>query len=600
LTPCIPSIMGGTQVPTPLVQILNVGVIRGMSKPQSNPNQEHYRMSISDGSHSCVVMLATQCNGMVLDGTITQHSVVRLTEYIINEVRGKRIVIVLKMEVMGGPLDAVIGTPTDFDSGAENVAPQHQQQQAQHQQQPKQEPAYKPPQQQPQVHPQQPQYEGEDISQHRLLPIKLLTPYRQRWTIKGRCTYKSAIKPYQSERGNGTVARIHLLGEDTGEIEATLWREAVDKFYEVFEVGKVYYISKGTVKQANKRYSNVNNDYTITIETWSIVQPAAEDGTIKNAQYDFVSIADIANMHPDATVDVFGIMIEIGEATPLTTKAGKDTFRRNIKLADKTGSAIELTLWGDQATAPGMNFDQALNCVLAIKSARVSAFNDKSLSSGFASILQLSPDLPECHELKAWFDSQGQETSFAQISQPRGGEGGGGGGGSSELKTIAQMKQEAAMSTNATYFTVKLTVALFGKEHNVYYPACSKCNKKVNQVGDVWRCEHCDANYDTPDYRYILSCNASDHTGSQWINSFDDVAKQLLGIDAKTLNEQRDEPAYDAVFDEAVFKSYKFRIRAKQETYQDDTRLKYVVHRIFPMDYVQDTANLIEEINKYG
>ena len=391
------------------------------------------------------------------------------------------------------------------------------------------------------------------------------------------------------------MARIHLLGEDSGEIEATLWREAVEKFFDLFEVGKVYFISKGTVKQANKRFSNVNNDYAITIETWSIVQPAPEDGTIKTAQYNFVSIADIAGLAPDTTVDAYGVLIEVGEATPLTTKAGKETFRRNVKLADKTGSAIELTLWGEQATA--MDLHDAVHSVLAIKGARVSSFNEKSLSSGFSSILQLSPDIPECHDLKAWYDSQGQAVSFAQLSQPRGGDGGGG-SGSNELKTLAQMKAEAAVSDTACYFTVKLTIALFGKEQNVYYPACDKCNRKVNQVGDGWRCEPCDATYDTPEYRYILSCNASDHTGSQWISSFDEVAKQLLGVDAKTLNEHRGEPgsyfpsfvdvcvyvcvcvcwcvgvfffsflftssiplckAFDSVFDDALFKSYKFR-----------------------------------------
>ena len=287
----------------------------------------------------------------------------------------------------------------------------------------------------------------------------------------------------------------------------------------------------------------------------SVVQPAMDDGNIKVIGYKFVSIADIQGLSPETNVDVCGILMETGEAAPLKTRAGKDTFRRNVKLGDQSGAAIDLTLWGEQAT--GLNFDEARWQVLAIKGARVSSFNGKSLSSGFTSIIQLSPDLPQCNELKSWFDSQGQQASFNEISQGRGESGAG--GGSQEPKTIAEMLAESKAAEGASYYTVKMTIALFRKEQHVSYTACKACNKKVHQVGDVWRCEPCNVEYETPEYRYILSCNASDHTGSQWISCFDEVGRQLLGVDASTLELFKGEPGYDSYFTEASFKSYKFR-----------------------------------------
>jgi hypothetical protein len=41
------------------------------------------------------------------------------------------------------------------------------------------------------------------------------------------------------------------------------------------------------------------------------------------------------------------------------------------------------------------------------------------------------------------------------------------------------------------------------------------------------------------------------------------------------------------------------RIRAKQETYQDESKIKYTIMKMFPIDYIQDTASLLEEIAKY-
>jgi len=51
-----------------------------------------------------------------------------------------------------------------------------------------------------------------------------------------------------------------------GEIRASCWHEDADKYAAIFEVGKVYYISRGRLKPANKQYSGgVKNDYELTI-----------------------------------------------------------------------------------------------------------------------------------------------------------------------------------------------------------------------------------------------------------------------------------------------------------------------------------------------
>ena len=54
------------------------------------------------------------------------------------------------------------------------------------------------------------------------------------------------------------------LVDESGEIRATAFKNECDKYYEMIEIGKVYYITQGTLKAANKQYSNLNNDYELT------------------------------------------------------------------------------------------------------------------------------------------------------------------------------------------------------------------------------------------------------------------------------------------------------------------------------------------------
>mmetsp|Transcript_32940 Transcript_32940/g.45216 ORF Transcript_32940/g.45216 Transcript_32940/m.45216 type:complete len:313 (+) Transcript_32940:715-1653(+) len=306
----------------------------------------------------------------------------------------------------------------------------------------------------------------------------------------------------------------------------------------------------------------------------------------------------------ETVVDLYGIIVMVGESQDIKTKAGKEVQRRNITLGDRSGNSIELTLWGDFAK---VEYENSIASVLAVKGVRVSDFNEKSLSSTFSSDLQLNPDIPECNELKQWYNSQGgTDYQFNTVTHSRGGGAGGAGGPrSTGIHPISQMKEEAMVNPEtATYFNVRGTIVLFRKDRNVSYAACPTCQKKVQNTAGYWHCEKCSESYDSPQYRYILSCNISDHTSSVWVSSFDEVGKKImLDVSAEQLHEWKEgqiDGPYDTAFDDASFRSYKFRIRAKQDTYQGEPRMKYAVSSIFPIDFVEDTASILKEIHQYG
>lgn len=564
-------------------------------------------------------MLATQQNDKIHNGDLENFTIIRITKLVVNtmQAQNKKVVIILDLEVLrpGSEVGRKIGNPQQI--GADGVVSGNQNKPTPSV--PEKRASDELSNQPPPKKPLQAQNHGSGtrssildprpvgaghIDKGAVFPIASLSPYQNRWTIKARVTNKSDIRRWNNSRGEGHLFSMDLVDE-SGEIRATAFKEQCDKFYNMIEIGKVFYISSCQLKPANKQYSNLKNDYEMTFRESTEVVPCSEDtSNIPSIMFDFVKISDLTQVAKDTTIDIIGVCKHANDvASIMSTKLNKELRKRDITLVDQSNTEVNMTLWGGLAET----FDGSSNPVVAIKGAKVSDFNGVSLSALSSSVVQVNPDMPQAHSLKGWYDSVGPTLQTSSLTQSgRGGEGAAIG---ANLKTLAEVKIENLGMEKPDYYSTVATITMMKKE-NVLYQACSQvndgkqCNKKVqDQNNGSYRCEKCNMEMERFNWRAILNFSLGDATGNQWANCFQETAETILGVSAEQLGDYmtNDQDKFNRVFQESTFKLYNFRLRCKADTYNDEMRIRHTVVSVTPVvDWVEHNRRIIKELDEAG
>ncbi|GFY04709.1 replication protein A 70 kDa DNA-binding subunit [Trichonephila clavipes] len=577
-TGAINRILNGEDVANAVLQILGCKKIPGAGN-------DRYRLLISDGVTGCpFAMLGTQLNHMVANEELEKFTIVRVDKCVCNQVQADRkVIILLSLTVLvpGKEVNEKLGNPVNSSTGASSGAPTNA-------------PASNGVSKTNSTYNAVPTsvVNGSAPSVH---PINTLTPYQNKWTIKARVTSKTPLRTYSNSKGEGKVFSVNLLDE-TGEIKATGFNDSADKYYDLLEVNKVYYISKANLKTANARFSTVKNDYEITFNNDTTIMPCEEiSSSIPMLQYDFVPIAQIEQVEKDSNIDVIGVCKSCADVQTFVARTtNKEMTKRDIKLVDRSNKEVNLTLWGKEAES----FDGTLFPVVAVKGARVSEFNGRSLSVTMSSSMQINPDIKEAHILKGWFEREGCNMDVESISGKAGGSNMGG-----QWKTFAQaVSEQLGMGDKPDYFINKATIVMLRKE-NCMYMACpgEECNKKVIDMNNgIYRCEKCNREYSEFKWRLLLSASVADFTENQWVTCFQEGAEAILGVSAQELGsfKENDEERYNEILTEANFKSYIFKLRTKMETYNEESRLKTTVVSVTPLDHVSYVRKILSDIKQ--
>lgn len=554
---------------------------------QNNYGPPKYKITIHDSEHSMDAVLASRYNHHMTKNEIINGTVIDVKAHTVNGHQGKQIMIINEMEILqkeceilGSPVPCPASTsntskPSGFGSrsgfGSSNGFGNNTANNA--------------------------SLVGAGNSQYQL--VTQLSPFQKDFKIKVRVTRKGPIRTWNNDKGSGKLFSVDFLDMNGGEIQATCFNDVADKFYAIFEEDKVYIVAKGRIKVANKRYTHITNDYQIDLNQDSVVEEVGDDSSIQNMKYDFKPISALADLVDKSYVDMCGVVTSVQECNTFTSKrTQKELTKRTFRIADNSDNSVEVTLWGDEAT--GFTGQEGQVCCL--KAARVSEFNGKSLS---ANKYALDPaGVPQVQELQQWWSAEGSKKSFTSLTTS-----GQTGGRDEPPITLFEMENQG-LGTRADpdYFNVKVNVMRFpiDKENEKYpwYKAVPETDGpayKVEQADDGlgWYCPKNNKTYNEYCPRYILRMRASDHTGSAWLNAFNESAQAIIGkpaSDVEAFVKNGDDRSFQACFDEPLYKPFNFRVRAKQETYNDEPRRRLDVMSAKPIDLVTDAKDMLSAL----
>ncbi len=604
---CVPKLYRDEKLKSPVVQISKLAPT--ISADPNTPSR--IKAEISDGEYFGAAILTSDVSQLFVSEEAKLHSLLRLTNFVTNTIGKTKMVIVLAAEVAVTDVDEKIGEPVSWETAPlpavastspsaakkEGANTPHTAGVASRTNPPAA--GISPAPMAPMAPP-----VGGPISASRAMPIDSLNPYSSKWTIKARVTAKGDLRKFSSARGDGVLFSFDLV-DDSAEIRATAFKEVAERLHPAIEVGKTYLISCGQLKVANKKWSTLNNNYEISLGYETQVQLCADEpeAAIK-VHYRFVTIGDVAARPVNSTVDVIGIVHGVQPVTSLTSKAGKELTKRVLSVADDSGKAIEVTLWGNAAS----NFpDDAEGKPCAFKGMRVTEWNQKSLAGSFSSSFEVSPAHEAAERIQTWWTNGGSGTAESLSVDSRGGAGGGG-RDTTERTLNADLAEKAstmAPGGEPEWATVRCCVSkhLGSDDKPIWYAACPKCTKKA--VGDDasgFSCENCGWSGNDAAYRYIVPLILIDSSGTTIATAFNDQGASFIGKGASEMRTLKmSAPAeYDAAFGSVLWKSHLFRVRSKMDTYNGTSRVKTAIVSCSKLNYVSEGNILLKEIAKYA
>jgi len=576
---------------------------------------------LSDGNRFLSGMCATQLNIKVNSGEIAQFGIINVNEFLVNTLpSGQKIVIVLRCELVQNP-GSRIGNPVDITKagnvGSAQAQPSGGVGGGAQPMYGKVESAGNP-------------YGGggsnpygsrgnsggmgmsgqgssnpvirTNASSQSFTPISGLNMYSNRWVIRAKITNKSEIRTWSNAKGEGSLFSVVVLDSSGTDVKCTFFKEAVDKFYNLLEEGRVYTFSGGRLKVANMQYNTCKSQFEITFDQNSEIhlQDDAED---IQESYDFVKIAALSEMEPSGFVDILAVVKHVADpAVIVSKKSGKEMTKCELTIQDDSGADVRLTVWGDLAANAQTKF--ANSPIVAFKRARISDYGGRSLSGSGCSV---NPTIPQANQLRQWWADNGSNTQARSLSSA-----GGGARGADpfeQRKTVSSIKEEQlGYNEKPDWLSFKATITFLKKDkagdEGAWYTACfnsgDPCKNmfKATQTSDgFFHCDKCQQTNEKCVRRFIFSGTVADDTSTSWVSVFNEQAESMFnGVKADELYEklaEGDRDSYDSTFAKASCTEWIIKCKVKQEHVGDESRVKTSIVSLTPIDYAAESRNLL-------
>lgn len=102
-------------------------------------------------------------------------------------------------------------------------------------------------------------------------------------------------------------------------------------------------------------------------------------------------------------------------------------------------------------------------------------------------------------------------------------------------------------------------------------------------------------------HSYILSMCINDYTSQIWVSGFNEVGHDIFGRSADEMQvlKEDDEAAYTKAVMAACSKTFNFNLKARADTFGDQTRVRYQIQRMEKVDWGKSAREVAEMIEKW-
>jgi len=441
-------------------------------------------------------------------------------------------------------------------------------------------------------------------------PISELSAYQAKWKIRARITNKAPLRTFNRGNNQGKVFSVDLL-DAGGEIRATFFNDAADKFYGMLEVQKVYTFTRGAVKVANRQFNNCKHRYELIFDKLAEVEETADDAQIEAMRLHIENLRTVSTRSLPCTVDLCGVLTSYSSAVNFTSKEGKDITKRTITLADDTGYSLEVALFGERAKQDDSAF--AGKPVICLKSVLLKEWNGNKSSSLLESgAIVAKPTGLDVERVQRWWSQGGSQQSFTQISQSGGGGAGRDAPAGKSMDLSAMKRATDQVLDQAQYFTCVSRLALVqtrkqGEVQPLYYMACQEpkegngfpCNRRLDLEGFCATCNR--AGKAAP--RFNLRCRFTDYGDSSWLTTFHEGAVKVLAMTAEEARALEAGEGGREALEAAVRARYfseplQVTVKAKLDSYNGEPRTNATCIDVRPVNRAQHGRAMLQQIRE--
>ena len=214
--------------------------------------------------------------------------------------------------------------------------------------------------------------------------------------IKGRCTLKTNKRGWNNSRGEGVLFSFDLK-DSKDNIRITAFNRQCTAYFDRVNVGQVYLVSGGSVRDDDKKYSKTTSNYKVNLTEESVIEPCEDESNCPPIAYKF---RKIDQLRVGDYSDVIALIKSIGDVeTVKKQKTQEELLKRELTILDDSNTEIILALWGDTAS----NFVANEGDVLVGSNLKVSDFRGLALSSTMNSHIEINPQNNRAFQLLGWY-----------------------------------------------------------------------------------------------------------------------------------------------------------------------------------------------------